>query len=232
MTERIYIGEAVTLPINLDTSLTDTDYDLSSATVIFRLAPLGSDVAAIQVSCDVTDATTGTVDVDLATSDTEDLSPGTHHWQLIDTTGPLVLAEGELEAVTLLAGVDAQSDLGDLDLTWEQYQDRGLGPIPQNEWLRYRFEAQRRLYDVTMGKSADPSEHITDATYLAAAIERLKEALCRGADVLYFVATGVSSESFQSYSVKYGIPKTLADVDRIMGTTLMDTGLTYRGIPQ
>jgi len=232
MTERIYIGETVTLPIDLDTSLTDSDYNLSEITVIFRIAPVGTDVAAVQVTCDVTGETTGHVDVDLATADTAKLDPGKHSWQLIDSTNTLVLAEGTIQVSTMLAAVGTQTTAGDLDLTWEQYQDRGYGPIPERDWLRYRYEAQRLLYDVTIGKSDDPADTITDATRLAAAKERLKEALCRCADVLYFVMTGVSSESFHSYSVSYGEPKTRADAEALAILTLSNTGLCYRGIQQ
>lgn len=102
MSDRIYIGETVTLAIDLDTSALDADYDLSEATLIYRLALPGAAEADVSASAEVVDAEAGTLTVTLEAEDTGELTPALWMWQLVDTDGPLVLASGSIPALTML----------------------------------------------------------------------------------------------------------------------------------
>ena len=216
--QRVYIGESVTLSIDLDTSVLDTDYDLAAADLIFRVAQPGSRVAALEVDGAVVDAAAGTCTVTLADTDTELLTVGEWRYQLIDDALPLVLAEGPLQVSEIIAEPLTEPDTlaPDPPVSFDAYVARGGEIIAEEDWRRYAFEAARVVADVMGSNVASEDE---DA-------EAIIEATCRVAEAVYISGNGALSERFGDYAVTYAhiTPEAVAI------RALAGTGLTNRSV--
>lgn len=223
MTKTIYIGEQVVLAFDLDTSLTDDDYDLNGATPVLRLAKPGEDANVLSATGTVTDATEGQVSVTLLATDTEDLAQGVYDAQLIDTATPVLLWEGQVEAKRLISSTASTSTTGTFDVTYEEYIEWRGGPISAELWPVYHQRAQDYITDL-----CGTAHTSLTATY---DVTRVKKAVARVADALWKREDAPSSESKGAVSVSYAEPWTDAKVRSEAVTALSGLGVTYRGVP-
>lgn len=98
------IGEVLDVPVDLDTSAFSNDYTVASSGIVMRMVAAGSKKVLFESDVTTTDATEGTLLVNLLAADTATLVPGAYLGEVIDPTGPFRLTTLSFVA-DYLAGV-------------------------------------------------------------------------------------------------------------------------------
>lgn len=100
----VYSGEAFTQTLDLDTSKTEADYSLESVTPRLRVCALGTSASVLTKDLAVDDDTAGTITLTLTDTESATLTAGrSYSWQVVDSGGPTVLADGLMAVMPLFA---------------------------------------------------------------------------------------------------------------------------------
>lgn len=219
--KRIFIGEQVTLTIDLDTSGTEADFPIAGE-LVARLALPGAATALLEVAPVAVDATAGTADITIDVPD--DAAEGLYQLFVEATTGPTVYTDPPIAVLLSLrpsAVEDAPAEPTLAAMPYSRYLSLGGCIVAEAEWPRFRAEAVRTVRDITMLASLEGTDYDAE----------LADAIARAADAHFEKRNAVASEKFgANYQVTYGSLAGYLSPSVAASAALFGTGLTYRGI--